>query len=182
MTATTVAPNLDLRLERTGDGSIQGRYRFSNGSGEVLCVLDQVYSTDSSGLLHLDPGLAYVFFEDGILTVARQLVRIPPDSTRTVYAPEVPCLRRVLPGERLEGAFVLPAAPRRYDPYTLDGDAISPERIREVILSIGYYIDSPEVQVYQAKMADGTVLDIPAYSHIAARQCLVRSEPAAWPK
>src|SRR5262245_66329680 len=115
-TTMTVAPTLDLRLERLDTGSLRGRYRFANASDEVLCVLDQMYRTDSSGLLHFDPELAYVFFEDGILTVARQLVRIPPESSRTVYAPEVPCLRRVLPRERIGGAFVLAAVPRSYDP------------------------------------------------------------------
>src|SRR5688500_10037220 len=99
---SVLAPQLELNLEREADGSVRGRYRFTNTSETAVLVLDLVYRADRSGDLTLDPDLAYVFFDNGLLIAARQAIRVP--EARTVYAPEIPCMRRVERGRSLEGS------------------------------------------------------------------------------
>jgi hypothetical protein len=175
-----LAPDLDLALERAADGAVLGRYRFTNPSDQALWVLDLVYRTDRTGDLTLDPELVYVFFEGGRLTAARQLIRVPDGLT--VYAPEIPCVRQAQPGKSLEGGFALRPPLRTYDPYTRSPQAIPEEQIEELILAIGYFAVSQDVQLYRAKMTSGEILEFPPYSSIVHRQHLVRSEPMAWPK
>jgi hypothetical protein len=176
----SIAPQLELSVESAPDGSVLGQYRFTNTSGRPLLVLDLLYRADRTGDLTLDPELAYVFFDNGRLIAARQMVRVPDGLT--VYAPEIPCVRRAAPGQSLEGSFALRPPFRCYDPYTRPLPALPEGRIEEILLSIGFFAESPDVHLYGAKMTSGEILQFPAYSHIVQRQELIRSEPLPWPK
>jgi hypothetical protein len=173
------APTVDLQLDAAPDRSVQGRYVFTNTSGQSLLVLDQLYRTDRIGNLALAPELAYVFFEDRLLTAARQLIRVPPG--RAVEWPEVPGIRRLGPRKSLEGTFLLSRPFRCYDPYTRSPEEIPADRIEAAILSVGFLADSPDVHLYRATGSGGETIEYPAYGDVVLRQVLVRSEPAAWP-
>ena len=174
-----LAPTLELSLE-VDDGGVRGVYTFRNTTKQPLAVLDQMYRTDPAGNLIPDNDLVYVFFEEGTLIAARQLIRVPDDIS--VEWPEVPGLRRVFPRESESGSFVLRSPLQTGDPYTKRRQAIAADSIESVVLSIGYYVDSADVHVYRAKVGGGGVLEYPAYSDLMQRHNIVRSEPVAWPK
>jgi hypothetical protein len=91
------------------------RYSLHGEDKAPVWVLDQLFSTSRAGYYHLEPERAYVEAREGVLVLTRALLPVPDDEE--VESPEVPCVRKLSPGESLTGEIRVSLPPREDLPY-----------------------------------------------------------------
>lgn len=164
-------------VRRTPDALVV-RYTLHGVGKAPIWVLDQLFSTEPSGRYHLEPARAYVEARDGVLVLSRALMPVPDDVD--VESPEVPCARKLSPGETLTGELRVSLPPREDVPYR-KGGPLDLATLRSVKLRIGYVPDAPEVRFHEAKDSEGRACRSPSYGPAVTRQQVAEAGPIPLP-
>ena len=136
------------------------------------------FRTSSAGHYHLEPARAYVEFRDGVLVLSRALMPVPDDLD--VESPEVPCVRRLSPGETLTGELRVPLPPTEDVPYR-KGGPVDLATVRSVRLRIGYLPDAPDLRFHDAKDDKGRACRSPRYGSAVTGQQVAEAGPLPLP-
>jgi hypothetical protein len=164
-------------VRRTQDALVV-RYSLHGEGKAPVWVLDQLFRTSRAGYPHLEPERAYVEGRDGVLLLSRALLAVPED--KEVEAPEVPCARRLSPGETLTGEIRVPLPPREDLPYA-QPRSLDLAALRSVTLRIGYVEDVPELRFREGKDDEGRACRSPSYGPAITRQRLAEVGPLPLP-
>lgn len=155
------------------------RYSLHGEDKAPVWVVDQLFSTSRAGYYHLEPERAYVEARDGVLVLMRALMRVPDDVE--VEAPEVPCVRKLSPGESLTGEIRVPLPPREDLPYH-EERALDLSSLHAVKLRIGYLPDVPELDLHETKDDQGLSCRYPSYGPAITRQKMAEVGPLPLPE
>jgi hypothetical protein len=154
-------------------------YSLHREAGAPVWVVDQLFSTSRAGYYHLEPGRAYVEASDGVLVLTRALLKVPDDVE--VEAPEVPCVRKLSPGEPLTGEIRVPLPLREDLPYH-EGRPLELSSLHAVKLRLGYLPDVPELGLHETKDDEGRPCRYPGYGPAITRQQRVEVGPLPLPE
>jgi hypothetical protein len=143
------------------------RYSLRGEDKAPVWVVDELFTTSPAGYIHLEPERAYVEAQGSVLVLTRALLPVPDDLD--VESPEVPCVRRLSPGESLTGEIRVPLPPREEQPYR-DARALDLATLRSVKLRIGYLPDSPELELHEMKDDVGRPCRYPSFGPAITRQ------------
>ncbi|MFP2927538.1 hypothetical protein ACLESO_20545 [Pyxidicoccus sp. 3LG] len=164
-------------VSRTQDALVV-RYSLHGEGKSPVWVLDQLFRTSPAGHYHLEPERAYVEARDGVLVLSRALVKVPDDLD--VESPEVPCARRLAPGETLTGEIRVPLPPREDMPYR-KGGPLDLAALRSVRVRVGYLVDAPELRFRDVKDDQGRTCRSLSYGTAVTRQQLAEAGPLPLP-
>jgi hypothetical protein len=153
--------------------------RYSLRGEAPVWVVDQLFSTSPAGYYHLEPERAYVEARDGVLVLTRALLPVPDDIE--VEAPEVPCVRKLSPGESLSGEIRVRLPPRQDLPYR-DPRPLDLATLRSVKLRIGYLPDVPELELHETKDDVGRLCRYPSFGPAITRQKFAEVGPLPLPE
>jgi hypothetical protein len=163
--------DVELRVkpvERTEAGLVL-TYEVHNRGGQALWLLDRLFASGPTGSLRLDPDRAYVDLRDGQVAVSRMLHPIPDDML--VEVPEVPAVTRVEPGQTVSRRAVLAVPLRKWLPYDQDSKEELPlESVRELRLRVGYLVEEPGLELYEAQDPAGGTYKSPSYGKAVKAQ------------
>lgn len=164
-------------VRRTQDALIV-RYSL-HGEGKVpVWVLDGLFRTSRAGYPTLAPERAYVEGKDGVLVLSRALLPVPRN--KRVESPEVPCARKLSPGETLTGEIRVPLPPEEDLPYS-EPQPLELSTLRSVKLRVGYIEDVPELRLHESKDTQGRVCHTPSYGEAITRQQVAEVGPLPIP-
>lgn len=132
-----------LELIEISEEMICLRYQARNTTGEELYLFNRLFSTERSGLRHIDPNLVYLDFggiEGATAHLAKQLIDLPES---VLAKPEAPYLTRLAASGTFSEELTLPLPLRRYLPY--DPPAAPrqeevPAVCTQVVMTLGYFI------------------------------------------
>ncbi len=144
-------------------------YEVHNRGGQVLWLLDRLFESGPTGSLQLAPDKAYVDLGSSPVVVSRMLHPVPDNLL--VEAPEVPAVTRVEPGQTVSRRAVLSLPLRQSLPYAAEsGETLPLERVRELRLRVGYLVDEPGLELYEAQDPAGGTYKSPSYGKAVKAQ------------
>jgi hypothetical protein len=160
-------------VERTEAGLVL-TYEVQNRGGQALWLLDQLFERGPTGSVRLDPDKAYVELQGPQVLVSRMLHPVPDNLL--VEAPEVPAVTRVEPGQTVSRRAVVPVPLRAWRPYDSGSqEALPLEDVRELRLRVGYLVDEPGQELYEARDSEGTAYKSPGYGKAVKAQKVLES-------
>jgi len=148
----TELPALDVTIEPDGDTRLSIHYKLSNNLDHDIYVFTPILTYDREKKKRLpDPGRVYVSWQanqdKGAIRLSKQLWPIP--ELLEVYAPEVPYLTRLLPGDSLQENLSIDLPLKIDYPYmsafSKKKDASVPVQVpaHAVVFAIGYVSGEP---------------------------------------
>lgn len=160
-------------VERTEAGLVL-TYEVHNRGGQALWLLDRLFESGPTGSLRLDPDKAYVDLRGSPVVVSRMLQPVPDDML--VEVPEVPAVTRVEPGQTVSRRAVLPVPLHQSLPYASESaEALPLERVRELRLRVGYLVDEPGLELYEAQDPAGGTYKSPSYGKAVKAQKILEA-------
>lgn len=167
-------------LERT-EAALVLTYEVHNRGSQVLWLFDRLTVPGPTGAPRIDPDRAYVDLSEGRAVVSRML--LPTPANLLVESPEVPGVTRLEAGQTATGRVVLPVPLRAVLPHVSEpGQATPLEGIRELRLRIGYLVEEPGLELYEARDTEGTPYKSPGYGKALKAQKVLESGKLSLPE
>jgi len=114
-------------------------YAVENRTAGNIVVFDRLFLTLPNGQRMVDPDRAYITVtSEYVLRVEKVLAPLPPD--RDVESPEVPYVRVLRPGAKLEGRAVVLVPILTLPPYGKPATGAASDRARTAVFRIGYAV------------------------------------------
>ena len=135
-------------------------YAVENRTAGSIVVFDRLFLTLPTGQRVVEPDRAYVTVtSESVLRVEKVLAPLPLD--RDVESPEVPYVRVLAPGAKLEGRAVVMIPILTLPPYGRPATGAASERARTAVFRIGYAVVDDAASAVPIGAPDDGVWSVP---------------------